>query len=116
MLASHPNGHVREAAVDALGFSTSGVEIPFLAIRANDWVEQVAETAASLLAARLVRANRAAVLSALPFIVRMLGQRRRDHRHLENAFLGVLTADGADDVIESIGRADRGVSRAMYNC
>jgi HEAT repeat protein len=114
VLASHPDGHVREAAVDELGYSTSGVEIPFLAIRANDWVEQVAETAASLLAARLVRANRAAVLSALPFIVRMLGQRRRDHRHLENAFLGVLTADGADDVIEAIGRADRGVSRAMY--
>ena len=114
MLASHPNGHIREAAVDELGYSTGGVEIPYLTIRANDWVTEVAETAASLLAARLVRANRAAVLSALPFIVRMFDQRRRDHHHLEDAFISVLTSDDCGDVIEAIGTGDRRVSRALY--
>jgi len=93
MLASHPRGLVRAAAVEALSAINSGDEIPFLALRANDWVEPIAERAAALLAARLRPENRHAVIDALPFIVRMLGRRRRDHRRFAEATRSVLLSD-----------------------
>ena len=55
ILASHPNGFVREAAVDALGSASDGVEMPFLALRANDWVPAVAGKAAAHLAEAIGR-------------------------------------------------------------
>jgi HEAT repeat protein len=49
LLASHANGFVRAAALEVLALSVDGQEIPFLSLRANDWVEPVAARAAELL-------------------------------------------------------------------
>lgn len=114
ILASHPNGFVREIALRELGRSTGGVEIPYLTIRANDWVGEVAEIAAGLLAARLVPSNRAVVVAALPFIVRMFDQRRQDHRHLAEAFITVLGSDDLRDVLQAIRTGERRVARRIY--
>ena len=37
----HTNGYVREAAVRELGKTEAGAELPFLLIRANDWVPEI---------------------------------------------------------------------------
>jgi len=114
ILASHPNGFVRQIAVRELGRSTDGTEIPFLTLRANDWVTEVADTAGDLLAARFVPANRAAVVNALPYIVRMLGHRRQDHHRLVDALGAVLISDDGRDAIATIRTSDRAVARAGY--
>ena len=41
----HTNGHVREAAVGELGKTETGTELPFLLIRANDWVPEIRTSA-----------------------------------------------------------------------
>jgi hypothetical protein len=63
LVASHPNGFVRAAALEVLAQHTEGQEIPFLALRANDWVEPVANRASELLLNRLRPDNRNAVLN-----------------------------------------------------
>lgn len=65
--------------------ATSGQEIPCFSLRANDWVAPVAVRASDLLISRVRPENRRAVLHALPFIVRVLGQRRRDHGAISGA-------------------------------
>jgi len=114
LLASHANGFVRAAALDVLADDSSGREIPYYSLRANDWVEPVAARATELLISRLRPDNRRAVLNALPFIVRVLGQRRRDHREIERALASVLLSDGGEDALARGGQFDTRVRRKMY--
>jgi crotonobetainyl-CoA:carnitine CoA-transferase CaiB-like acyl-CoA transferase len=109
MVASHPDGHVREAAVKALGMQTSVQEIPFLALRANDSVWPVAARAGDLLARRLVADRRPAVFAALPFLVRMLARRRQDHTRFAEAVRAVLVTDDAADLLARIETLDAAV-------
>lgn len=114
LLASHSNGFVRAAALEVLGQHTSGQEIPFLSLRANDWVRPVAARASDLLISRLRPDNRHAVLNALTFIVRVLGQHRRDHSRIECALKSVLLSDGGEDALARGKEFDTSVRRKMY--
>jgi HEAT repeat protein len=114
LLASHANGFVRAAALEVLAQDDSGQEIPFLSLRVNDWVEGVAARASELLASRLRPENRHAILNALPFIVRVLGQRRRDHRGIVRALKSVLLSDGGADALARGKEFDTSVRRTMY--
>jgi HEAT repeat protein len=114
LLASHANGFVRAAALEVLAQFNSGQEIPFLSLRVNDWVEPVAARACELLFSRLRPDNRHAVLDALPFIVRVLGQRRRDHTAIEGALKAVLLSDGGEDALARHKGFDTSVRRKMY--
>ena len=114
LLASHHSGFVREAAVKELGTWTGGEEIPFLALRANDWVWSLAARAGELLARRLVPENRAAVLATLPFIVRMLGQRRHDHGRFADALRAVLVSDGGRGLLTRMSGFEAPVRRFAY--
>ncbi len=115
ILASHPNGFVREAAVDALGSASDGVEMPFLALRANDWVPAVAGKAAAHLARRIDPANQQAIVEALPFLVRMLGYGRYSFAHLAEAIGRTLVSDsGVAAVLERIETFDSGVRRFVF--
>lgn len=115
VISSHPNGWVREAAMAALVQQPSdSLELSFLALRANDWVEPIAHKATRLLLARLTPDNRAAVFDALPLIVRLLGQRRRDHRQIELALTAVLLSDGGAAALAHSGRLDTITRRVMF--
>ncbi len=59
VMSLHPSGHVRESALDRLTQDTSGQEIRYLLLRANDWVEPVREKAIQALIARLKPRSRA---------------------------------------------------------
>ena len=114
LLASHANGFVRAAALELLAQHTSGQEIPFVSLRANDWVDPIAARAGELLISRLRPDNRHATLNALPFIVRVLGQRRRDHSGIEHALKSVLLSDGGEDALARGRQFDTPARRAMY--
>jgi hypothetical protein len=114
LIASHSSGFVRAAALELLAESTSGDEIPFLALRANDWVAPVAARARELLLARLRPDNRRAVLDAFPFIVRVIGKSRRDHAEIERALRAVLLSDGGQDAIVRAAQCDTPTRRKMY--
>jgi HEAT repeat protein len=114
LLASHANGFVRAAALEVLAQYNTGQEIPFLSLRVNDWVEPVAARASELLISRLQPDNRHAGLNALPFIVRVLGQHRRDHSGIERALKSVLLSDGGEDALARGNTFDTSVRRKMY--
>jgi HEAT repeat protein len=114
LVASHASGFVRAAALELLAESVSGQEIPFLSLRANDWVEPVAARASELLISRLRPDNRRAVVNALPLIVRMLEQRRRDHSKVERALRSVLLSDGGEEALARGTHFDTPVRRTLY--
>src|SRR4029079_18169828 len=58
--------------------------------------------------------NRHAVVNALPFIVRVLRQHRRDHDGIERALKLVLLSDGGDDELARRSQFDTSVRRKMY--
>ena len=90
VVASHHNGFVRASALESLADQHDGREIPFLTLRSNDWVEQVAHRATELLQRRLRPENVAPVLKHLPHLLRMLGQQRRSHAFTRKALRTVL--------------------------
>jgi hypothetical protein len=115
LLACHPSGYVRLAALKALDRNTDGREIPFLALRANDWVAPVAEAAESMLLRRLVPDNRPTVMTALPFLVRLFGQRRRDSAGaLAERLRDVLLSDGGSAVLSAMDGFPRAVRRTVF--
>ncbi len=114
LVASHPSGYVRAAAVEALGTFTTGEEIPFLAMRANDWVAPVAVRAGTLLQARIVADNSAAVLAALPFIMRMLSQRRQDHSQVAESLRRVLASDDGRNLLSRLPTLDPRTRRFAF--
>jgi HEAT repeat protein len=115
VLALHGSGYVRGAALEVMGQIHDGREIPFLALRANDWVQPVADTAAKLLAQRLTPENRSAVIHALPFLARTINQRRRDHDWLRRPLRFVLLSDGGAEALASAGRFNSGTRRFAYD-
>ncbi len=64
----HPSGFVREAAVRLAGVTSDGKEVPFLLLRANDWVRPVRLAAVSALRGRLVRRCAPDFVAALPLL------------------------------------------------
>ena len=115
LFCSHRNGFVRATALDCLAGLRDGREIPILTLRANDWVAPVAARATALLMERLRPDNRHTVLATLPFFVRLLGSRRRDHQELLQTLRSVLLSDGGDEALRWAGRFDTLVRRHLYD-
>ena len=83
----HASGYVRQAAVERLDREiTSGVEIPFLLLRLDDWVAVVRQAAEQAVAHRLSDSDRQAYLKLLPLIAQM----RSRLRTMESAALASI--------------------------
>jgi len=67
----HANGHVREAALRKLSEDTSGLELPFLLIRLNDWVEPVRTLAHEGVQSRLTANYAGHFLKSLHLLLRL---------------------------------------------
>lgn len=108
LASSHPSGYVREAAARSLARVSSGDEVPFLLIRANDWVERVREVAQQALRVRVAEGQVRAFVRSLPLVSwlrrcgrsrhapftesveQLIGQRGTD----EELFEGIRSRDG----------------------
>lgn len=114
LLSMHRSGFVREAVLDELRAWTDGRELPVLALRANDWVDAVATLASDQLSRRLTPENCAAVVNALPALVRMLAQTRRDHQRVAASLRATLESHEAL-VLEAFDGFDRTTRLFVWN-
>jgi HEAT repeat protein len=76
VLASHPSGFVRQAAVEVLGHEETGESLPFLMLRSADWVEPVRVSALNILQQKLARPNFDQLDKCLPLAFRMRDAQR----------------------------------------
>lgn len=73
------DGHVREKAVRLLGEFDSGLELPFLLIRLNDWVPAIRSIAREAVRARLKPAYAVHFAANIALVYKLLLWRRADH-------------------------------------
>lgn len=78
LLSFHRNGYVRQEAVRLLASETSGVELRYLLICQNDWVNVVAVESQAAVSNRLVPNYLPHFIRCLPLVVRLLAFTRRD--------------------------------------
>jgi HEAT repeat protein len=71
ILSLTADGRARELATRALAWVNDGEEIPFLLLRAADWVKEVRAVAEAALRQRLRSENAAALVLALPMLERV---------------------------------------------
>ena len=100
VLACHPSGHIREAAVRELVGAPLGASLPFVLIRANDWVRQVRVIAYARLLA-LDEADCESLAPLLELVEQLASQGRRE--------------PGAVDHLLNLLRTDRGLD-AVRGC
>lgn len=77
----HPNGYFRERCMEELA-KESGA-LPYLMLRANDWVGPVREKAFFLLDRYLVSCSMEEILSAMPVLEKLQGSGRRSEEQLK---------------------------------
>lgn len=82
LISSHHDGHVREAAVRRLGEVVPSDVLPFLLLRANDWVPQVRTAATRALTRHLHVGSVPGWIDVLPALDRLQQATRGDHRAL----------------------------------
>ena len=90
VLSFHHNGYVREAATMALDTIKDGSEIPFLLLRANDWVRVIREIARKALMDRCKPDYAEYFTANLPLVTRLESCDRADHTHLINSIVSQL--------------------------
>jgi HEAT repeat protein len=115
VLSFHPNGRVRERAVQQLSTITSGLELPFLLIRLNDWVDVVARRAETAVQRRVVPPNAEEFVVQLPIVLRLETRRRRQHGMLIDALLAMLLEPASQSALRrGLESADRRVRRRLF--
>ncbi len=78
LASMHGNGHIRERCVYALDKIKDGSELPFLLLRATDWVEEVRTPAKSAIDARLKKENSAHFVRNIALIDKLKLRKRGD--------------------------------------
>lgn len=76
VLASHPSGFVRQAALNELATEETGESLPFILLRTADWVEVVQTIARNILHKKLGIAGVEQWERCLPLVFRMRGSFR----------------------------------------
>lgn len=114
-LSFHPSGFVREAAIHELVKVHTGDELPFLLIRANDWVPQVCRIAKEGFLERCVDVRAHWLVKNLPLIVRLQSQSREDHRELLQAVEACLNKPACRELLRlAIPATDRATRRSAF--
>ena len=109
----HANGRVREAALRTLAAQSDGRELPFLLLRANDWVEPIREHVRAWISSRLTSGHAAAFLTCLPIVLRLELSGRADLGWLSKSVGSLLARSECRAVLrEGLDSEDREVRRA----
>ncbi len=116
LLAMHPGGYVREGAVRRLATLRDGYELPFLLLRANDWIAEVRTLAARAVEERAARAEyRLELVSSLPLLVRLGESTRGEVQAVASAVRATLEQPAARSaLLGGLHSRDRRVRRSAY--
>lgn len=90
LVSFHPNGHAREAALQALERQQSPGMFPYLLLRLNDWADPITELSLKLLAQVAPLQSGEAILQHIDLVLRLQRATRRGHSHWVDHFLGLL--------------------------
>jgi HEAT repeat protein len=97
----HNSGHVREAAVEVLAASDDPLAIPFLLMRANDWVVPVRDAAARGIDEHLARGGGGPFIPYLELVDRLRTAGRSKLQPLADRVLNALAAPGATAALKA---------------
>jgi hypothetical protein len=96
VISANADGHVRETAVRALQQRYEGLELAFLIVRSNDWVEKIRHLAGRAIQDRIPRADYVkAFVQELPLLYRLWETKRNCHKELRHSVESVLTSPSA---------------------
>lgn len=116
VLSCNRNGYVREAAVRYLANQYTGMELPFLLLRINDWVPEVRSIAIAATRYRVVREYSRQLVRCLPLLESLERQGRRDGADIFQSIRKILVApDCLPFLGEAITGSDRQVRRAALS-
>ncbi len=111
----HTNGYVREAAVRELGKTETGAELPFLLIRANDWVPEIRSSARDFLLNRIRSDYIHRLMDWLPLALRLGNVGRDDHSAILEAVRELLASSEAREALrEGFESQDQFVRRFCF--
>jgi len=96
----HTDGYVREAAVRELGKTQTGAELPFLFLRANDWVSQIRSAAREFLLKRIRTDYIPHLMAWLPLALRLTKMSRDDHSTVVEAVRALLLSSDARPALQ----------------
>ncbi len=112
----HPNGFMREDAIQRLAEWHDGRELRFLLLRVNDWVPQVRDAARNAVVARLTRDYAPHFAKHLGLVTRLQRSRRVDHSGPLRA-ISQLLSSAPDRLLQAMnehrGEARRVIFRVL---
>lgn len=114
VLAAHPSGYVREAAVRRLSLPADGDELPALLLRGGDWVDQVRTRSLDALHARVAPDYGERWVEALPLVLRLRAAGHGDADRLADAVLALLRSEAREAVWMGLDSPDRTVRRTCF--
>lgn len=116
VLSCNRNGYVREAAVRYLANQYTGMELPFLLLRINDWVPEVRSIAIAATSYRIMKEYSRQLVRCLPLLESLERQGRRDGEGIFQSIRKILAApDCLPFLGEAIAGSDRQVRRAAMS-
>src|SRR5215510_14796418 len=115
MASFHHSGYVREEAVKRLNQISTGVEVPYLLIRLNDWVSNVRVAAQDAINSRLNPALCRSFTANLALISRLEGTEKVNSEPIIKAIKELLhSAECQSALTEALGSTDRFIRRAAF--
>ncbi len=116
VMTFHRYGRVREAALRLLLNEHSGIELAFLLIRLDDWVQQVRELAERGIIDRIHDSNADQFLRCLPLVLRLSYRVRFAHGDvLRSIFQLLRSANFRPSVLATLQSTDRHLRRAAFH-
>jgi len=115
MASSHKNGYVREEAVRQLGKIETGAELPFLFIRANDWVDEIYSTVEGLILQRIRPDYLRHLMTWLPLALRLASVQRNDNSPIVTAIRRLFhRSDARETLSAGLASTDKFVRRFCF--
>lgn len=115
LFSMHPNGFIREAAVEALAKTPSAWTLPFLLLRMNDWVEQVRASAEREVRNFLTIDHLELWLPAMGMLESLGARSRHDHSALLAKLKTLLLSpEGHQTLWQATQLADRSAARWAF--
>lgn len=114
LVSFHRNGYVRHEAIKQLVKIESGLELPYLLIRQNDWVDPISADSWGAVHLRLKQDYLPHFVRYLPLCVHLLAFSRRDHEGVVRRIVELLVQSQSDaSLAAAIRSSSRNVRREV---